>query len=204
MKVLAYGNPLLSVLLGMIFLRERLRPLQWIPVVLVTAGVTYLTIVYGRLPWIALTLASTFGFYGLVKKLAPLNSLYGLTLETGVLLLPALLYLFLQESHSRGAFIQSGLRTGLLLAGAGLVTTWPLLMFPSAARRIPLTMMGLLQYISPTLQFLLGVLVYRESFVRAQSIGFGIVWLSLLVFWIENYLVYRSMPIQPLPEIGEG
>ncbi len=185
-------NPLLSVLLGVFFLRERLRPWQWVPVGLAALGVAYLTIVYGSLPWIALTLAFTFGVYGLVKKVAPLNSLYGLTLETGILFLPAVGYLLFEQFAGQGAFLHDGLRTDLLLVGAGLVTTVPLLMFASAARRIPLSLVGVIQYIAPTLQFLIGVLVYREPFSQHQLLGFGIVWIALIVFWTEGFFAHRA------------
>jgi chloramphenicol-sensitive protein RarD len=197
-------NPLLSVLMGVFFLRERLRPLQWLPVALAAIGVGYLTFIYGRLPWIALTLAFTFGFYGLVKKISPLNSLYGLTLETGILFLPALFYLLFQETNGQAFFLHDGLTTDLLLIGAGLVTTIPLLMFGAAAQRIPLSMIGVMQYIAPTLQFLLGVLVYKEPFSSYQFIGFGIVWLALIIFWVEGYQARRAQPLPPLPELGEG
>lgn len=196
-------NPLLSVLMGVIILREKLRPAQWIPIGLAAAGVTYLTIIYGRLPWIALTLAFSFGFYGLVKKVAPLSSLYGLTFETGILFLPALGYLIFSEVNRTGAFMHTGLISDLLLIGAGVVTTIPLLMFASAARQIPLTVVGLLQYIAPTLQFSLGVLVYHEPFDQTRLIGFGIVWIALIIFWVENYLAHRT-PVEPIAEMGEG
>ena len=196
-------NPLLSMLMGMIFLRERLRLLQWVPVTLAAIGVIYLTFVYGRLPWIALLLAFSFGFYGLVKKLAPLGSLYGLTLETGILFLPALIYLLIMEGNGTGAFIHNGPLATSLLIGAGVVTTIPLLMFASAARRVPLTMIGVLQYIAPTIQFLLGVFLYKEPFDRSHFIGFTIVWIALIIFWIENF-VYHRMPAAPVPELGEG
>jgi chloramphenicol-sensitive protein RarD len=185
-------NPLLSVLLGMIFLRERLRPAQWFPLGLATAGVIYLTWTYGSLPWIALSLAFSFGVYGLVKKLAPLGSLYGLTLETGLVFLPALGYLLFTESTGQGAFGHAGPVSSLLMIGAGVVTTVPLLMFASAARRIPLTMIGIMQYIAPTLQFLLGVLVYKEPFETARLVGFSLVWTALIFFWAEGYLAYRT------------
>jgi chloramphenicol-sensitive protein RarD len=184
-------NPLLSVLLGVFLLHESLRPLQWVPILVATAGVAYLTASYGRLPWIALTLAVSFGLYGLVKKTAPLGSLFGLTLETGILFLLAAAYLALSEAQGRAAFLHHGAVIDLLLVGAGLVTTIPLLMFASAAQRIPLSLVGVLQYIAPTLQFLLGVLVYREPFDRAHLIGFGIVWAALLLFWIEGVLAGR-------------
>ncbi len=185
-------NPLLSVLMGVIFLRERLRAGQWLPIGLAAAGVLYLTFVYGSLPWIALTLAVTFALYGLVKKLAPLNSLYGLTLETGLLLVPALGVLLAAGASGQGAFLQGGPASDLLLVGAGLVTTVPLLLFASAAQRIPLSLVGVLQYLAPTLQFLLGVLVYHEPFSGAQWIGFGLVWVALLLFGVEGVLAYRA------------
>lgn len=196
-------NPLLSVLMGVLFLRERLRVAQWIPVILAAIGVAYLTIVYGRLPWIALSLAFSFGFYGLTKKLAPLGSLYGLTLETGILFLPAVIYLGITQANGTGAFLHSGVTADLLMVGAGVVTTIPLLLFASAAKQIPLSMIGILQYLAPTIQLLIGVFVYKESFDHTRLIGFGIVWLALAVFWMENYLSKR-MPVEPIPEPGEG
>jgi chloramphenicol-sensitive protein RarD len=196
-------NPLLSVLLGVIFLRERLRPTQWIPVVIAAVGVIYLTVVYGRLPWIALSLAFSFGFYGFVKKLAPLGSLYGLTLETGLVFPAALIYLLIVEINGTGAFIHTDPFITALLIGAGVVTTIPLLMFASAAKQIPLSVVGLLQYIAPTIQFLIGILIYKEPFDRSHLIGFGIVWVALVIFWVENYMAHR-MPVEPIPELGEG
>jgi len=188
-------NPLLSVLLGVLFFRERLRPWQRLPIGLAAAGVVYLAVAYGTVPWIALTLACTFASYGLVKKTAPLGSFYGLTVETGILFLPAVLVLIHAEKTGRGAFLHAGAVSNLLLIGSGFVTTVPLLMFASAAKRIPLSMVGILQYIAPTLQFLLGVLVYREPFTRTRFIGYGIVWTALIVFGIEGFLAYRSRPV---------
>jgi chloramphenicol-sensitive protein RarD len=185
-------NPLLSIFLGVIFLRERLRTFQWLPIGLTALGVLYLTFTYGRLPWIALTLAFTFGLYGLVKKTAPLGSLFGLALETGLLLLPALLYLVYADSIGQGAFLHTGARSDLLMMGAGLITTVPLLMFASAVQRIPLFLVGILQFITPTLQFLIGVLVYREPFTTDKLIGFGIVWVALIIFGVEGYIAQRG------------
>lgn len=196
-------NPLLSVLLGVLFLRERLRPTQWIPVSIAAIGVIYLTAVYGRLPWIALSLAFSFGFYGLVKKLAPLGSLHGLTLETGIVFPAALIYLLIVERSGSGAFLHQSTLIDVFLIGAGVVTTIPLLMFASAAKQIPLTVVGLLQYIAPTLQFAIGVFLYKEPFDQSHLIGFGIVWVALVIFWVENYLS-RRMPVEPIPELGEG
>ncbi|MEP6894353.1 MAG: EamA family transporter RarD [Chloroflexota bacterium] len=196
-------NPLLSVLLGVVFLRERLRPIQWIPVGLAAVGVIYLTFVYGHLPWIALSLAFSFGFYGFVKKLSPLGSLYGLTLETGIVFPVALIYLIVVGINGSGAFLHDGTFIDVLLIGAGLVTTIPLLMFASAAKQIPLTIVGLLQYIAPTLQFLIGVFIYKEAFDFSHFIGFAIVWLALIIFVVESYLSNRALA-EPIPELGEG
>jgi chloramphenicol-sensitive protein RarD len=193
-------NPLLSVLLGVVIFRERLRTWQWISIILAAAGVVYLTIAYGSLPWIALTLAVTFGLYGLVKKVAPLGSLYGLALETGVLLLPAFIFLIYSDRAGNGAIFHVGAITDALLMGAGVITAVPLLLFSSAARRIPLSLIGILQYIAPTLQFLLGVFVYSEPFTTAKFIGFGIVWIALIIYGVEGLMVYRE---QMFPVVSE-
>jgi len=193
-------NPLFNVLIGVIFLGEHLRPRQWIPLGLAAIGVLYLTVAYGSLPWIALTLAFSFACYGLVKKIAPLGSLFGLTLETGILLLPACSFLLYSDITFSGAFLHTGMISDTLLIGAGVVTTIPLLMFASAAQRIPLSLVGILQYIAPTLQFLIGVLIYKESFTYNQSIGYGIVWIALLLFAVDGYLSHR-MKSDTLPEM---
>jgi len=185
-------NPLVSVALGVIFLRERLRPWQWLPVGLATAGVLYLTFIYGALPWIALTLAFAFGFYGLLKKVAPLGSLYGLTLETAILSPLVLIYLVTIEWAGEGAFLHMGLLTDALIICAGVVTSVPMLLFASAARRIPLSLVGVLQYIAPTLQFLIGVFVYGEAFDLRRLLGFSIIWVALLIFGIEGWLAHRA------------
>jgi chloramphenicol-sensitive protein RarD len=185
-------NPLISVLLGVFVLGERLRLGQWIPVGIAGGGVLYLTWAYGTPPWIALTLAVTFGLYGLVKKAAPLGAVHGLALETVFLLIPAAAYLAYLENAGRGEFLHSGLVTNALLVGCGAVTTFPLILFAAAARRIPLTRIGLLQYLAPTLQFLLGVLVYKEPFSTNQLIGFAFVWTALALFAVEGTLAHRN------------
>jgi len=193
-------NPLLSVLLGVIFLRERLRPLQWLPIGLAAAGVLYLTFAYGALPWVALTLAISFGFYGLVKKTAPLGALHGLTLETGILFLPALGFLLYSEFSGTGAFLHSPTLTDLMLVGAGLVTVIPLLLFASAAQRISLTTIGVLQYVNPTMQFLLGVVVFKEPFDHHRLIGFGVVWVALILFGVEGFLAQRRPRVRAVAD----
>jgi chloramphenicol-sensitive protein RarD len=185
-------NPLFSVLLGVVFLRERLRPWQWLSVAFAGAGVLYLTLAYNRAPWIALGVAFTFGCYGLVKKTSPLGSIYGLTLESGILFLPGLLFLMYQDGIGKGAFLHTGFLPDMLMVGAGLVTTVPLVMFTYAAQRIPLTTVGLMHYITPTAQFLLGVFVYGETFRKDQALGFGIVWVALIIFCIEGLLFSKK------------
>ncbi len=185
-------NPLISVFLGVVLFRERLRPWQWVAIGFATAGVLYLTIAYGRLPWIALTLAFTFATYGLVKKIGPLGSLFGLMLETGILVVPALICLFYFNTIGQGAFRHAGAVSDMLLVGTGLVTAVPLLMFARAARRIPLSLLGILQYIAPTLQFLLGVIVFQEPFSQSQFIGFSFVWTGLVIFGTEGFFAGKA------------
>lgn len=180
-------NPLISVVLGVLFLRERLRSGQIFALALAAAGVAYLTFRYGSFPWIAITLALTFGFYGLLRKIAPLEAKEGLALETSVLFLPALSYLLYLEIIGKGSFGHVNLTTSILLIGAGIATAIPLLLFGLAARRITLTNLGLLQYIAPTMQFILGVLVYKEGFGVDQMIGFGLIWTALLVYTAEGF-----------------
>jgi chloramphenicol-sensitive protein RarD len=184
-------NPLLSVLLGVVILHERLRRVQWIAVGLATAGVIYLTLAYGTPPWIALILAFSFGLYGFVKKTAPLGALHGLTLETALLFVPMLIYLIFAEVRGDGVFLRTDGVSTLLLIGAGLVTVVPLLMFAASVRLIPLSLIGILQYIAPTLQFLIGVLIFKEPFTPTQLIGFGLVWAALIVFTSESFWARR-------------
>lgn len=184
-------NPLVSVLLGVIFLHERLRPLQWVPVILAAAGVTYLTISMGKLPWIALVLAFSFGFYGLMKKITPLGTLHGLTMETAAVFLPALAFLIFEQVKGVGAFVNAGTGVTLLLAATGIVTVVPLLFFSAGTRLVPLTTIGLLQYITPTGQFFLGVFLFHEPFSQNRFIGFVIIWAALILFTLENLLHNR-------------
>lgn len=185
-------NPLVNVLLGVLFLREKIRPLQWIPIGMAAAGVLYLTFSYGSLPWIALVLAFTFALYGLLKKTAPLGSLHSLTLETGILFVPSLLYLLYVGLQGSGVFIEYDSLTNFLLIFTGVVTAVPLLLFGSAARSINLSLLGLLQYIAPTCQFLIGVLIYNEPFTQARLIGFSIIWAALFLYWLESFLAHRQ------------
>jgi chloramphenicol-sensitive protein RarD len=181
-------NPLVNVLLGTLFLKERLRPWQAAAIAVALVGVLYLTLHYGALPWIALTLAGSFGVYGLLRKTAPLSSLEGLTLETLLLFVPALAYLLWLAGAGRGVFGHTDLSTMLLLAGSGVATALPLLLFASGARRVTLTLMGILQYIAPTMQFLIGVFVYHESLSSERLIGFSLIWLALAIYTLEGLL----------------
>lgn len=187
-------NPLLNVALGMIVFRERLRPVQWFALLLAVAGVVYLTIGYGRPPYIALVLAFSFGFYGLLKKTAPLDSIEGLSLETGLMFVPALCYLVWIGADGDGA-MGSSVSTSLFLAGAGIVTALPLLLFAYGAQRIQFSTLGLLQYIAPTIQFFIGIFLYDESFSRVQAIGYSIIWLALIIYSAESLAHRRHKKI---------
>jgi len=184
-------NPLLNLLLGFFIFRERLRLGQWVSIAIAATGVIYLTITFGRIPSIALFLAGTFATYGLVKKLAPLSSIQGLTLEIGLLFIPAVLYLAVLHFNGTLSFGESGTDSDLLMVGTGVVTTIPLLLFASAAKEVPLTILGVLQYLAPTIQFFIGVFVFREEFDSTRLIGFILVWLALLLFWFESYRARR-------------
>ena len=177
--------PLFNVLFG-VMLGERLRLWQWISVGLAATGVAWLTISAGQLPWIGLTLAFTFGLYGLLRKTASLGALEGLTLETLVMLPLSALFLLLPESGSSHAFVNAGINTSLLLIAAGPVTAIPLLLFAYGARRIPLSLVGILQYIGPTIQLLLGIYLYNEVFSSTKFIGYGLIWCALGLYSIES------------------
>jgi chloramphenicol-sensitive protein RarD len=178
-------NPLVTVLLGVVILGERLRPAQWGAVALATVAVIVLTLDYGRPPWIALTLAFSFATYGLLKKKAGVGAAESLTVETGVLVLPAAAYLLWLGARGDGTFGTEGPGHAVLLAGAGLVTAVPLLFFSAAATRVPLTTLGLLQYLAPTFQFAIGVFLYGEPLPPVRLVGFVLVWAALAVFTVE-------------------
>lgn len=196
-------TPLVNVLLGVVILRERLRPFQWVAIALAATGVGYLAIVYGDVPWIAIGLAVTFGTYGLVKKKAPLGSVAGLTLETGLLFVPALVFLIVVEMRGTGAFLRLDPATMALVAAAGPITTLPLVLFAAAVQRIPLSAIGILQFIAPTIQFFLGTLVYKEPFNHQQLIGFAFVWSAVVVFAAEGILTRAQQRLTPVLDEGE-
>lgn len=186
-------NPLVSVLLGVVFLQEKLRWGQWVAISSAAAGVIYLTVSYGSLPWIALGLAFSFGLYGLLKKKATLNALQGLSLETMLLFPFAFGYLLYLEATGTGQFAHATWQINLLLVVSGVVTAIPLLLFAAAARRIPLSTLGLMQYIAPTIQLFIAVLLYNEPFEQSRLIGFGLVWLALLIYTVEGTIRRRKI-----------
>lgn len=181
-------TPLVNLLLGVVFMRERLRSGQWVAVGVAAAGVLFLTVTYGQLPWIALSLASTFGLYGLLKKRARLESMEGLALETSFMFIPALVFLIYSQMAGFGAFGNVDAFTALLLVLTGVITVGPLIWFASAARLIPLSMMGFIQYISPTLQFIIGVTLFHEPFNATKLIGFSIIWVALIIYSAEGMM----------------
>lgn len=183
-------NPLVNVLLGFLLLHERLRPIQWAAVALAAAGVAWLTWLSGHPPWIGLALAATFGLYGLLRKTAALGALEGLSLETLLLFPFASGYLVYLAFQTQNAFLAAPVATQWLLAAAGPITAIPLLLFASGARRISLSLLGILQYIGPTLQLLLGVWLYHEPFGGARLIGFALIWAALALYTADS--LWRS------------
>lgn len=183
-------NPIFTVLMGVIFLRERLRPLQWAAVGISALAVIVLAVDYGGLPWIALALALSFGLYGLVKKqVGPkVDAIGGLTVETGYLMIPATAALVLIAASGGLTFGSVSVAHTVLLSFAGVVTAVPLILFAAASRRLPLVYMGLVQYLAPTTQFVVGVVFLHEPMPLARWIGFGIVWISLIVLTIDMFI----------------
>ncbi|MFD1019954.1 EamA family transporter RarD [Thalassobacillus hwangdonensis] len=174
-----YINPLVSILLGMIFLQERFNRAQWIAFILAGAGVLYMTMEFGSVPWLALLLAFSFGTYGLLKKIVSLNAIFGLTIETLLITPVALIFLTFQGTAMH---TEASVGTVLLLLGAGVVTAVPLLLFSSGAKRIPLSMVGFLQYFAPTIMLIIGVFFYNEPFTQVHVVSFALIWAGLVVF----------------------
>lgn len=185
-------NPLVNIMFGYLLLKERLRRGQWGAIALAAAGVAWLTWQSGSLPWISLLLAATFGIYGLLRKTAALGALEGLSFETMVLFPLALVYVAWLTVHGENAFLNTPSNsTRLLLVAAGPITAIPLLLFASGARQIPLSVLGLLQYLSPTLQFLLGVWLFHEHFDSGKLVGFVLIWSALALYAGEGLLWQR-------------
>ena len=185
-------NPLVNVLLGYTVLHERLRRMQWVALGLAAAGVLWLTVQAGHLPWIALALAGSFGLYGLLRKVATLGALEGLTLETLLLAPIAAVVLGVWMFNGSSTFPASDATTNFWLIAAGPITAIPLLLFAAGARRISLTTLGLLQYIGPTIQLALGLWLFREPFSAARLLGFALIWLALALYSAEGWWHGRS------------
>jgi chloramphenicol-sensitive protein RarD len=186
-----YINPLVNVVLGMVFLRERLRPPQTLAVVLAAVGVIYLTVQYGQFPWIAIGLAMSFGLYGLIRKAAPVGPLVGLAVETLLVSLPAIGYLLYLDSQGTGSLFRVNLNLDMLLMGCAPLTAVPLLLFTAGAKRLYLSTVGLMQYIGPSGMFLLAVFYYHETFSTAQVWTFVMIWTALVIYSTDSVIYYR-------------
>jgi chloramphenicol-sensitive protein RarD len=185
-------NPLVSVLLGVVVFSERLRPLQWTAVGIAAVAVGVLTVDYGRPPWIALALAASFGLYGVMKKIVRVEAAPGLFLETAVVALPAAVAVGVLQSTGQGTATSDGVGHFLLLASSGVATAIPLLLFAAATRRIPLSTVGLLQYLTPLMQLAIGVFIRHEPMPPARLAGFVIVWVALGVFTVDSLRTARA------------
>lgn len=187
-----YINPLLNVLLGMLFLGERLRRLQWLAVVLAAGGVLWQVVSFGAVPWIALVLASSFAVYGLLRKKLAVDAIKGLFFESLLLLPVALWYWWTLADSPAANFADNSLGLNVYLMAAGLVTTVPLLCFIAGARRLQLSTMGFFQYIGPTLMFVFGVWLYNEPFAVERIFTFGLIWLALCCYSIDAWFASRA------------
>lgn len=194
-------TPLINVLLGRLVLHERPRPVQWTAIAVMAVGVLWLTVQTGHVPWIALALALSFGGYGLVKKMAPLGALEGLALETALLFPLAVVVLAWMGVHGHSALATADPTLRWLLLASGPLTALPLLLFAAGARRVPMTTLGLLQFIAPTIQLLLGVLVFDEPFGGPALIGYGLIWAALALYAGESLWratrATRPVPVAP-------
>jgi chloramphenicol-sensitive protein RarD len=195
-------NPLINILLGMVFLKERLRRLQTVSLILAGIAVLYLTFHYGKFPWIALSLAFAFGFYGLIRKVAPISSLVGLSVEMLVLLGPALGYILFLHSKGVGALFHISVKIDLFLMGTAFLTAFPLLLFILGTRRLNLSTVGFLQYIAPSCMFILGVFMYNEPLSGAQIFAFVLIWTALFIYSTDAARHYRLTKHPPDPIIS--
>ncbi|ARS52892.1 EamA family transporter RarD [Kushneria konosiri] len=187
-----YINPLLNVLLGLVFFRERLRPLQVAAILLASAGVLIMVVGFGRVPWVSLILAGSFGCYGAIRKRIGVDSITGLYVETMLLLPFALLWLGVLYAQQQAVFLQGSLFTDALLIGCGLVTVLPLVLFTMGARRLRLGTLGLIQYLTPTLHLLTGVFLFNEPFHQANLITFGCIWAGLALYTVDTLRAQRK------------
>jgi chloramphenicol-sensitive protein RarD len=188
-------NPLVNVLLGVLVLKERLNPWQWLAVAVAASGVAWLTLQLGSPPWIALTLAVSFGLYGLIRKVAVVESAPALGVESSILFVPALAYLFWAQGAGVAGFLHTGGAVDALLVASGLVTALPLILFAYGAQRIPYSLVGILQYLAPSLQLACGVWLYGEPFSTVQLQGFACIWLALGIYATDGLLRWRKRAI---------
>lgn len=191
-----YINPLISVLLGIFFLKERLTAAQKLAFVIALIGVIILTISYGRFPWLAFALAISFAIYGLMKKTIPLDAVRGLTIETLFIVPFALIYYIYLFVTNQAIMFHSNLQTDLLLVLTGLATAVPLVLFAKGAQRIPLYMIGFLQYIAPTSMLFLGVIIYGETFNAIDFLSFSLIWLALILFTVSKVMEARTRKLK--------
>jgi chloramphenicol-sensitive protein RarD len=187
-----YINPLFCVFLGVIVLHERLNFWQWIALVLALIGVLFLTITYGRVPWVALVLAVTFGLYGLSKKTVPVDSLIALGLETFLVAPLCLMYIAFKHYQGEGSLGTISLPITMMLIFSGVVTAFPLLWFAQAAKRIPLSKVGFIQYLSPTMALFLGVIIFKETFTKVHLISFGCIWCALILYSFSHTSLLKN------------
>jgi chloramphenicol-sensitive protein RarD len=195
--------PLLSVFLGVAFLKEQLRPVQWLAVGIAAAGVLVMTVIYGQFPWIAISLAVTWGTYGLLRKNSPLNSAEGLTLETAVLSIPALIFLFHLHARGSGSFFLN-FKDALLLIGSGVTSGLPLLVFIAGARLVSLSLIGIMQYVYPTLIFLVGTSIFHEPLNEAKTTGLIFIWAALILYTAEGAVFFGRNKKSPAGKPGTG
>ena len=195
-----FMTPLVNVLFGAVFLRERLTRLQLVSVLMATSGVIYLTFGYGQFPWIALTLCTTFGLYGLLRKKSQTAAIPGLFIETISLVPLAVAYLFFLKWNGTLRFGGPTLSLSILLVTTGVVTAVPLFWFGYAARYLRLTTLGFLQYLAPSISFFLGVFVYHEKFTRGHLVTFGLIWVALIIFTFDAVTRWRSSRVREAAE----
>jgi len=182
--------PLVSVFLGVFFLKEKLRIIQWISVIIAAIGVLIMTFVYGQFPWIAIYLAATWGLYGLLRKKSPLNAVEGLTIETALLSIPVVFYLIYLKSVGNSSFLIDA-QSSLLLVGTGIISGLPLIVFIVGSRLINLSLIGILQYVYPILILLIGVFIYSEPLIESRIVGLIFIWIAVIIYTVDE-LIFRK------------
>ncbi|MEX2489120.1 MAG: EamA family transporter RarD [Pseudomonadales bacterium] len=197
-------NPLISVLFGMIFLSERLRPLQWVSIIIAAAGIAFQIFYYGQLPWLSLALAFSFSFYGLLRKNLNLPSIAGLTIETLIILPAAIAYLVWLHVNDSMDFGHLDLKTDALLIMSSVVTSFPLLCFAAAVTRLSLTVVGMFQYIAPSMSLIIAVTIYNEPFGIDRMVTFTCIWIALAIFTAESWYFHRKIASRYQPQASNS